>query len=42
MAVMVAASAAQRAAAELRTAGETVYEIGTVEEFSGEPQAVIV
>jgi len=42
MVVIVAANDAQRAAAELRAAGETVYEIGSVEQFAGEPQAVIV
>jgi phosphoribosylformylglycinamidine cyclo-ligase len=42
MVVIVAPGDAQRAAAALRAAGETVYEIGTVEQFAGEPQAVIV
>jgi len=42
MAVIVASGDARRAAAELRAAGETVYEIGTVEQFAGAPQAVIV
>src|SRR5687767_3563146 len=41
MAVVVAAADAKRAASELRAQGETVYEIGTVEKGSGEPQAVI-
>ncbi len=42
MVVIVAAADAQAAAGALRAAGETVYEIGSVEQFSGEPQAVIV
>ncbi|HET7672865.1 MAG TPA: phosphoribosylformylglycinamidine cyclo-ligase [Burkholderiales bacterium] len=43
MVVVVAAAAAGRAAAALRAAGETVYEIGSIEKFSGaEPDCVIV
>jgi phosphoribosylformylglycinamidine cyclo-ligase len=42
MVVVVAPGEAKRAANELRAYGETVYEIGTVEQGSGEPDAVIV
>jgi phosphoribosylformylglycinamidine cyclo-ligase len=42
MAVIVAASDAKRAANELRAYGETVYEIGSIETSSAEPEAVIV
>ena len=42
MVVAVAAADARRAAARLRAAGETVYEIGSVEKARGEPQARIV
>jgi phosphoribosylaminoimidazole (AIR) synthetase len=42
MVVVVSPGDARRAADELRAGGETVYEIGTIEESSGEPQAVIV
>jgi phosphoribosylformylglycinamidine cyclo-ligase len=41
MVAVVAAADAQRAAARLRAAGETVYEIGSVEKAKGEPEAVI-
>ena len=42
MAVVVAASDAGAAADHLRKSGETVYEIGTVEKSSGEPEALMV
>ncbi len=42
MALIVAAADAGRAAAGLRAAGETVYEIGTIEPGSGEAACVIV
>ena len=42
MVVVVAAAHAKAAADHLRSAGETVYEIGTVERASGEPEALIV
>jgi phosphoribosylformylglycinamidine cyclo-ligase len=42
MVVIVAASEAKRAASELRASGETVYEIGTIEQGAGEPEALIV
>jgi phosphoribosylformylglycinamidine cyclo-ligase len=42
MVLIVAAGEARRAAATLRDAGETVYDIGAVEQATGEPQAVIV
>jgi phosphoribosylformylglycinamidine cyclo-ligase len=42
MALIVAASDAKAAADHLRQSGETVYDIGTVEKSSGEPEAVIV
>jgi phosphoribosylformylglycinamidine cyclo-ligase len=42
MVVVVDASDAGRAARELRSAGETVYEIGSIEAASGEPQALVV
>ena len=38
---VVAAAEAKRAAAKLSAAGETVYEIGTVDKAKGEPEAVI-
>jgi phosphoribosylformylglycinamidine cyclo-ligase len=41
MVAVVAAADAKRAAAKLRAAGETVYEIGTVDKAKGEPAAVI-
>jgi phosphoribosylformylglycinamidine cyclo-ligase len=41
MVAVVAAADAARAAARLRAAGETVYEIGSVEKSKGEPGAVI-
>ena len=41
MVAVVAAADARRAAARLRAAGETVYEIGSVEKSKGEPDAVI-
>jgi len=41
MVVVVAAADARRAAARLRAAGETVYEIGAVEQASGEPDCII-
>jgi phosphoribosylformylglycinamidine cyclo-ligase len=41
MVIVVAAAEAKRAAAVLREAGETVYEIGTIEKGSGEPRAVV-
>ena len=41
MVAVVAAAEAKRAAAKLRAAGETVYEIGTVDKAKGEPEAVI-
>jgi phosphoribosylformylglycinamidine cyclo-ligase len=41
MVAVVAPADAQRAAARLRAAGETVYEIGRVEKAKGEPEAVI-
>jgi len=42
MALIVAAADAERAASELRTFGETVYEIGTIEKSSGKAEAIIV
>ena len=42
MVVVVAAAHAEAAAEQLRKAGETVYEIGRVEESSSEPEALIV
>jgi len=43
MVVVVAAAAARRAAAALRAAGETVYEIGSIEKSAAaEPECVIV
>jgi phosphoribosylformylglycinamidine cyclo-ligase len=42
MAVVVAAADAARAAALLREAGETVYEIGAVEAGAGEPDALVL
>jgi phosphoribosylformylglycinamidine cyclo-ligase len=42
MAVIVAASDAKAAADQLRKSGETVYEIGTVDKSSGEPEALMV
>jgi len=41
MVAVVAAADAKRAASKLRAAGETVYEIGTVEKAKGEPEVVI-
>ena len=41
MVAVVAAADAKRAAAKLRAAGETVYEIGTVEKAKGEPGVAI-
>ena len=41
MVAVVAAADAKRAAARLRAAGETVYEIGSVEKARGAPEAVI-
>jgi len=41
MVAVVAAADAKRAAAKLRAAGETVYEIGTIDKAKGEPEAVI-
>jgi phosphoribosylformylglycinamidine cyclo-ligase len=41
MVAVVAAAEAKRAAAKLRAAGETVYEIGKVEKANGEPAAAI-
>ena len=41
MVVIVAPGDAQRAAQALRSTGETVFEIGTIEQASGEPRAVI-
>jgi phosphoribosylformylglycinamidine cyclo-ligase len=41
MVAVVAAAEAKRAAAKLRAAGETVYEIGKVEKAKGEPAAAI-
>jgi phosphoribosylformylglycinamidine cyclo-ligase len=42
MVAIVAAQDAERAAGELRAAGETVYEIGAVEAGAGAPQALVV
>jgi phosphoribosylformylglycinamidine cyclo-ligase len=42
MVVVVAAAHAKAAADHLRKAGETVYQIGAVEQSAGEPQALIV
>jgi phosphoribosylformylglycinamidine cyclo-ligase len=42
MAVIVGAAQAKAAAQNLRACGETVYEIGTIEKSSGEPEALIV
>jgi phosphoribosylformylglycinamidine cyclo-ligase len=41
MVLVVDSANAGRAAENLRASGETVYEIGTIEKFSGEPEAVI-
>jgi phosphoribosylformylglycinamidine cyclo-ligase len=41
MVAVVAAADAKRAAGKLRAAGETVYEIGTIEKARGEAEAVI-
>jgi len=41
MALVVSENEASRAAGLLRAAGETVYEIGTIEKSSGEPEALI-
>jgi len=41
MVVVVAQEHAQKAAEELRAAGETVYEIGSIEAGSGEPEAIV-
>ncbi len=41
MVAVVAAADAKRAAGRLRVAGETVYEIGTIEKSKGEAEAVI-
>jgi phosphoribosylformylglycinamidine cyclo-ligase len=41
MVAVVAAADAKRAAGRLRAAGETVYEIGTMDKAKGEPEAVI-
>lgn len=41
MVVVAAAQDAKRAAALLREAGETVYEIGAIEKGAGEPRAVV-
>jgi phosphoribosylformylglycinamidine cyclo-ligase len=41
MVLVVAAADAKRAAELLRTAGETVYEIGVIEKASGAPQAIV-
>jgi phosphoribosylformylglycinamidine cyclo-ligase len=42
MVLVVSAGEARRAAERLRALGETVYEIGTIEKSSGEPEAIIV
>jgi phosphoribosylformylglycinamidine cyclo-ligase len=42
MVVVVAAADAKRAAEHLRASGETVYEIGTIEASTGEPEAIVV
>jgi len=42
MVVIVAAAEARRAADALRACGETVYEIGTIDHASGEPEVVLV
>src|SRR5436853_3423848 len=42
MVLVAAAAHASRAAALLRAAGETVYEIGVIEKAPGAPQAIIV
>jgi phosphoribosylformylglycinamidine cyclo-ligase len=42
MVVVVSKNHANGAAETLRAAGETVYEIGTVEKSSGEPEALVV
>ena len=42
MAVVAAPADAARAAQALRAAGETVYEIGTIEAGAGEPEAIVV
>ena len=41
MVVVVAREHAQKAAEELRAAGETVYEIGSIEAGAGEPDAIV-
>ena len=41
MAVVLAPGDAERAASLLREAGETVYQIGTIEAASGEPEAIV-
>ena len=41
MVLVVAAGDAKRAAELLRRAGETVYEIGTIEAAAGEPKAIV-
>ena len=41
MVVVVAQEHAQKAAEALRAAGETVYEIGSIEAGSGEPEAIV-
>jgi phosphoribosylformylglycinamidine cyclo-ligase len=41
MVVIVAAADAKRAADELRACGEMVYEIGTIDHSSGEPEVVL-
>ena len=41
MVVVVAREHAQKAAEELRSTGETVYEIGCIEAGSGEPEAIV-
>ena len=42
MVVVVAAAHAEAAASHLRKAGETVYEIGAVENSPGEPRALVI
>ena len=42
MALVVSAVHARRAVDELRAAGETVFEIGSIEKGAGEPHAIIV
>ena len=41
MALVVSAAEASHAAGLLRAAGETVYQIGTIEKASGEPEALV-